>query len=198
MYIKTSKRYQVTQTFHSASDALNYCKSEKGEALPNIIIMDVMMKSGIDGLSAAAQIKQLHPEIKILIVTSTAEAGWKNKAKAAGCEGLWYKQFSKDSLLEALDRIADGKTYYEDETLSVPFGNTTSDKLTERERDVLRELSAGLTNEEIAAALGVSVNTVNYHIRNMLEKTGFESKIDLMLSAKELKITVSDIDRKNQ
>ncbi|MBQ6380994.1 MAG: response regulator transcription factor [Clostridia bacterium] len=196
MYIKTSQRYKIMKTFISAAEALEYCKAHSGNALPDIMVMDVMMREGIDGLSAAEQIKALHPEIKILIVTSTAEAAWIKKAKAAGIEGIWYKQFSKKSLLEVLDSIADGKTAYDDETPSIPFGNTTSAELTDRERDVLRELSAGLTNEEIAAALGMSINTVNFHIRNMLEKTGFANKIELMLRAKEAKITVSDVDRK--
>ena len=196
MYIKTSQRYKIMKTFISAAEALEYCKAHSGNALPDIMVMDVMMREGIDGLSAAEQIKALHPEIKILIVTSTAEAAWIKKAKAAGIEGIWYKQFSKKSLLEVLDSIADGKTAYDDETPSSPFGNTTGAELTDRERDVLRELSAGLTNEEIAAALGMSINTVNFHIRNMLEKTGFANKIELMLRAKEAKITVSDVDRK--
>ena len=196
MYIKTSKRYKIIKTFPSAAQSLEYCKAHTGNALPDIMVMDVMMREGIDGLSAAEQIKAIHPEIKILIVTSTAEAAWIHKAKAAGIEGVWYKEFSKTSLLEVLDSIADGKTAYDDQKPAIPFGNTTSAALTDRERDVLRELSAGLTNEEIAAALGMSINTVNFHIRNMLEKTGFANKIELMLKAKEAKITVSDLDRK--
>ena len=67
--------------------------------------------------------------------------------------------------------------------------------LTDRELDVLRELTGSLTNEEIAERLNISANTVKRHIQNIMEKTGFESRLDLAMNAKALGLVVHDNDR---
>ena len=61
--------------------------------------------------------------------------------------------------------------------------------------DVLRELTGGYTNEVIAQRLGVTINTVRYHIQNILNKTGFENRLDLAMNAKILGLVVSDETR---
>ena len=62
--------------------------------------------------------------------------------------------------------------------------------LTERELDVLRELTGGYSNQEIAERLGISINTVRTHITSMVNKTGYESRFDLALNAKALGVVV--------
>ena len=73
----------------------------------------------------------------------------------------------------------------------------TKAALTEREMEVLREMTDSLSNGEIARKLGISVNTVRQHIENMLNKTGFENRLDLAINAKALGLVVSEKDRLN-
>ena len=64
-----------------------------------------MMQEGIDGLSAAEKIKQKHPEIKIILTTSASETSWEQKARDAGIESLWYKEYDEHGLLEIMMTI---------------------------------------------------------------------------------------------
>ena len=79
--------------------------------------------------------------------------------------------------------------------LKLALGKVTREDLTERELEIIRELTASMTNEEIAEKLNISVNTVKRHIQNIMEKTGFESRLDLAMSAKSIGLVVSDSDR---
>ena len=190
MYVHSSARYTLTGTLSSAEEAVAFC----GRNEVDLVIMDVMMRSGLDGLSAAALIKQQHPETKIILCTSAAEAAWAEKAKESGIESFWYKEYSEEPLLEVMDRTMEGEHVYPDSAPDIHFGSTTRANLTDRELDVLRELTSGYTNEEIANRLHITVNTVRYHIQNMLNKTGFENRLDLAINAKALWLVVSDHD----
>ena len=88
-----------------------------------------------------------------------------------------------------------GESVYPDSPPNPAFGAAVKADLSERELDVLRELTRNGTNEEIARQLGVSVNTVRTHIQHMLEKTGFRNRIDLAVNAKTLGVVVHEDDR---
>lgn len=190
-YVQSAPAYELIKSLPSAKDALEYCKNTP----PDLLIMDVLMRTGIDGLSAAERLKKIRPEVKIILATSTAEATWEETAKTAGIEGFWYKEYSDRSLLEVMDRVMTGEKVYPEEAPDPSFGMISRSDLTERELDVLRELTAGYANEMIATRLGITVNTVRYHIQNMLNKTGYENRLDLAMNAKSLGVVVSDRDR---
>ena len=160
-----------------------------------LLILDVMMQEGIDGLSAAGIIKKKHPEVKIILTTSTSETSWEEKARALGVESFWYKEYDDHSLIEIMDRTVGGESVYPAEQPRVNFGKSSRGELTERELDVLRELTASLTNEEIAEKLHISGNTVKRHLQNIMEKTGFASRLDLAMNARFLGLVVHDSDR---
>ena len=190
MNVNSSARYVLAGSLSSAQEAVGFC--EQGGV--DLVIMDVMMRVGLDGLTAAGLIKSRFPEIKIILCTTAAESSWVEKARQAGVESFWYKEYSAEPLLEIMDRTVDGERVYPGAAPDLKFGNTTRANLTDRELDVLRELTSGYTNEEIASRLGVTVNTVRYHIQNMLNKTGFENRLDLAINAKALWLVVSDQD----
>ncbi len=190
MYVRSCPRYVLAGLLDAADEAELFCEQNPVD----LILMDVMMRSGTDGLTAASRIKARHPEIKIIVCTSAAEASWEEKARQAGIESFWYKEYSAEPLLEVMDRTVAGERVYPATAPDLPFGATTRANLTDRELDVLRELTSGYTNEEIAKRLHITVNTVRYHIQNMLNKTGFENRLDLAINAKALWLVVSDQD----
>ncbi len=191
MYVRASVDYELVAGLRTAQSAIDYVKDHEVD----LLIMDVMMQEGIDGLSAAEMIKREHPEIKIILTTSTSETSWEQKAKDAGIESFWYKEYDEHGLMEIMDRTLKGELVYPEEAPIVPFGKVTREDLTERELEIIRELTASMTNEEIAEKLNISVNTVKRHIQNIMEKTGFESRLDLAMSAKSIGLVVSDSDR---
>ena len=191
MYVRASADYELVAGLRTAQAAIDYVDDHDVD----LLIMDVMMQEGIDGLSASAMIKQKHPQIKIILTTSASETSWEQKAKEAGIESFWYKEYDEHGLLEIMERTLNGESVYPAEDPKVPFGKITRSDLTDREIEILRELTASKTNEEIADKLQISVNTVKRHIQNIMEKTGFESRLDLAMSAKSIGLVVSDSDR---
>ena len=191
MYVRASSDYELVAGLRTAQAAVEFVDDHEVD----LLILDVMMQDGIDGLTAAGQIKKKHPEIKIILTTSTSETSWEQKAKDAGIESFWYKEYDEHGLLEIMERTVNGESVYPAEAPKVVFGNITRADLTDRELEILRELTSNMTNEEIAEKLCISVNTVKRHLQNIMEKTGFESRIDLAMHAKSLGVVVSDADR---
>ena len=191
MYVRAAIRYELLAGLRTAEDAAAYVDAHETD----LLILDVMMQDGMDGLTAAAAIKRKHPEIRIILTTSASETSWEEKARAIGIESFWYKEYDSHSLIEIMDRTMNGESVYPGDAPRVPFGAVTRADLTDRELDVLRELTGSLTNEEIAERLNISANTVKRHIQNIMEKTGFESRLDLAMNARALGLVVHDSDR---
>lgn len=191
LQVQMSENYELAASLANAEKAIAWCN----ENPVDLVIMDVMMKYGLDGLTCAKIIKNNNKSIKIILTTSTAEAEWIDKARNIGIESFWFKEYSEMSLTEVMDRTMNGESVYPDDPPNPEFGDTTKTDLSKRELDVLRELTRNLTNEEIARELQISEFTVKRHIQNMLDKTGYKNRLDLALNAKALGLVVSETDR---
>ncbi len=191
MYVRAAAGFELIAGLRTAREAVDYLKEHEAD----LLILDVMMQDGIDGLSAAALIKKEHPQLKIILTTSAAETGWEDKARAIGVESFWYKEYDEHGIQEIMNRTMAGESVYPGDAPDVSFGKIKRSDLTDRELDVLRELTGSLTNEEIAEKLCISVNTVKRHIQNIMEKTGYENRLDVAMNAKALGLVVSDKQR---
>ena len=191
MMVQSSERCTLAKSFSNAQEAVAYCC----ENPVDLVIMDVMMRMGIDGLTAAGKIKANDPGVKIILATSTAESSWEDRAREIGVESFWYKEYSDESLIEIIERTIAGEHVYPKKPVDIELGSVMRVSLTERDLEVLRELTLGYTNEVIAERLNISVNTVRAHIQNMLNKTGFKNRLVLAVNAASLGIVVSDETR---
>lgn len=191
LYVASDPRYTLVRAFPRAEDAADFCLN----ADVDLAILDILMRSGEDGLTAGARLKRLRPDIRVILATSAAEADWEARARSARIDSFWYKEHSEESLLEVMDRTMAGESVYPQHSPSPAFGMTTRSGLSARELDVLRELTLGLSNEEIGKKLGIAPNTVRVHIHAMLNKTGFDSRLDLALNARALGLVVSETER---
>ena len=191
MYVRADARYQLLAALRTAQEAVDYVEEHETD----LVLLDIMMRNGIDGLTAAGEIKRKHPEIRIILTTSSLETTWEDRARAIGVEGFWYKEYEVHSLTEMMDRVMAGESVYPSDPPELNLGKVKRSKLTVRELDVLRELTRNLTNEEIAEKLNISPHTVKRHIENMLVKTGYKNRIDLAVNAKALGLVVHEDDR---
>ena len=191
MYVRAAAGFELIAGLRTARETVDYLDEHDAD----LLILDVMMQDGIDGLSAAEILKQKHPQLKIILTTSAAETGWEDKARAIGVDSFWYKEYDEHGIQEIMNRTMAGESVYPGDAPDVSFGRIKRSDLTERELDVLRELTGSLTNEEIADKLCISVNTVKRHIQNIMEKTGYENRLDLAMNAKSLGLVVSDKQR---
>ena len=120
------------------------------------------------------------------------ELSFINQAREIGIESFWYKEIQEQPLLEIMDRTMDGESVYPSISPTVAMGNCLSTEFTDREVEILRELVGGASNREIADKLCITENTVKMHITNMLQKTGFHSRLELAVKARHLGVAIKD------
>ncbi|MBQ7371674.1 MAG: response regulator transcription factor [Blautia sp.] len=187
LYIASSGKYEVAFSVASAAVADIYLLKNHVD----LILMDILMDDGSNGLDAAEKIKKQYPRIKIIAVTSMPEYSWMKRARKIGVDSFWYKETDEQTILEVMDRTMDGEHIYPDHAPEVRLGLASSAEFTERELEVLRIITTGASNAMVADQLGISEHTVKTHVRNMLEKTGFSSRTELAIKARVIGLTIS-------
>ena len=157
----------------SAEFALALCEKLK----PDVALLDVCTEGGASGLTAAEEIHEKYPQIRIVIMTAFDEISYVPRARALGADGFIYKSRSLSCFVEVIRSVYAGeKCFPQPKTIPMPQGEAP---LTDREMEILRLLCKHMSSKEIADELFISENTVKYHKKNMLQKTGFSSTIDL-------------------
>ena len=187
VFLQDSETYKVVATVESASMAELFCSKK----MCDLILMDVCTSMNASGLDAAEKIKAAYPEIKIIIITSQPEISFLERAKRIGVDSFWYKTPVASELISVMDSTVNGENIYPDMTPTLQMGYALSIEFTERELDVLRELITGDTNKEIGDRLNMSQYTVRDYIQSMLEKTGFRSRTELAVKARESGLVIN-------
>ena len=187
VFLQDSETYKVVATVESASMAELFCSKK----MCDLILMDVCTSMNVSGLDAAEKIKEAYPEIKIIIITSQPEISFLERAKNIGVDSFWYKSPVANELISVMDSTVKGEHIYPDMTPTLQMGYALSIEFTERELDVLRELITGDTNKEIGDRLNMSQYTVRDYIQSMLEKTGFRSRTELAVKARESGLVIN-------
>ena len=188
--VKGSESYEIAAFATTPEEAVETALHQKID----LSLMDVVMGSGMDGLDASKEIKEKRPEIKILLVTSMPEVSYIERAKAVVVDSFWHKEVQEQPLIEIMDRTMAGESIYPTSMPVVRFGNIISTELTDTEIEVLRELVSGASNKEISKRLYMSQSTVKRHISDMLEKTGFKSRLQLAIRARGGGLVINNRD----
>ena len=189
--ISMSDRYQLAASLDTAKIADAYCA--RGDI--DLVLMDIVMKDGFDGLTAAGRIKKSYPRTKVIIVTSLPDAAFLQRAREIGVDSFWYKEVQALPMLEIMDRTMSGERIFPDAPPVSRLGIAKNTDFTERELDVLRLLAEGLTDREIAEKAFLSVSTVRYHVNNLISKTGCSSRTELAVGAVRSGIIVPGIEK---
>jgi DNA-binding NarL/FixJ family response regulator len=189
-YLYSDPLFNVVGKVVASSLAEVYCL--KGNL--DLILMDVLTQGRVNGIDEAKKLKERFPETKIIIITSMPEASYLDRAKQAHCDGLWYKKDDEEEFLALIRKVLSGEKAFPSSTPRIKLGVSYSDELTPREVEVLRLVTGGYTNEEIAAKLMISVNTVRNHVASLLLKTGFRNRIEMAVRARESGLVILDED----
>lgn len=190
--LEQSKRYKIEGIITDAGNAYLYSMTGKID----LILMDVYTLDGENGIEAAGKIKKDFPQIKIIIITSMPEESFIKKARQAGCESFWYKEYDQEPLLSLMDKTMAGQSLYPKSLPEIKIGQALSTELSPREMDVLRELVNGKSQKEISKELDISYDTTRSHIKNLLSKTGFESPNRLVAEASQKRLIIADFFKK--
>lgn len=156
---------------------------------PDLVLMDVRMP-GMSGLEATRRIALRDPAVSIVMLTVSEDEDDLFEAIKSGARGYLLKNLEARQLRSMLDAVGRGEAAISPATaariigeLARPPAPSGPDRLTDREIEVLRLVTEGLRNKEIAARLGISENTAKFHLRNILEKLHAESRTELAARA---------------
>ena len=151
---------------------------------PQVVLVDLLMPGGIDGLEATRRILQRKPDARVVALTASTDEARMMGVLRAGAAGYVRKDADPDVLLAAVRAVAKGKTYIDPSIGRQLLESTASDAaLTPREVEVLRHLALGLSNKEIAAALAVGEETIKTHVGNVLAKLQVENRAQAIVQA---------------
>jgi DNA-binding NarL/FixJ family response regulator len=148
------------------------------ELRPHIVLMDISMPN-LNGLEAAAQIRRECPEVRVIILSMSADETHVLQALRAGASGYLLKDASPDELTLALQSVMRGDTWLtprvsrqvvEGYVGRLSEGETTLDALTPRQREILQLIAEGQGTKEIAFKLGLSVKTVETHRAQIMDR----------------------------
>lgn len=172
----------------SGEEALALCEGLQ----PDVILMDLVM-GGIDGAETTRRIRERHPQIQIVVLTSFPEEDLVARALRAGAIGYLLKNASADELADAIRRAHSGRATLSPEAAEALIHMTAGPPpighdLTPREREVLSLMSKGLNNTQIAENLIVSRSTVKFHVSNILSKLGVNGRTEAVALAIEAQI----------
>ena len=187
IYISPSDRYELVPSVESAVFAEFCCRTSRVD----LILMDVCTALNANGIEAAEKIRRVFPNIKIIIITSQPECSFIDRARKAGVNSFWYKSAAAESILDIMDRTMAGECVYPEATPSLQLGNVTSQSLSDRELEVLRQVVNGETDAAIAEKLHISVRTVKGHIQSMRDKTGFRNRTELAVRARDCGLIIN-------
>ena len=188
-YFRAEDGHRIVASIPGAKQAVEVCRV----SAVDLILMDVQTQHRENGLTAVREIKAMRPTIKIVVVTSLIDSAILKEAKAAGADSLWYKDSTKNRLMEVVRQTMAGEHIFPDAPPTVEIGRAKSTEFTKTELKVLRYLLRGLSYTRIASEMGVEMSTVKFHVSNMLQKTGLENKLQLALAVSEVKM-IADLD----
>ncbi len=155
-----------------------------GEWKPQVVLQDLLMPGGMDGIETTRCVLQRAPSMKVIALTASMDEERMMGVLRAGAVGYIRKDAEPETLLAAVRAVAQGKTYIDPSVgrhiLQAP---APPDDLTPREVEVLRQLALGRANKEIAHALSISEETVKSHVGNVLGKLQVENRSQAIIQA---------------
>jgi NarL family two-component system response regulator LiaR len=151
---------------------------------PHVVLQDLLMPGGIDGIETTRRILQRHPDVRVVALTASTDEARMMGALRAGAVGYVRKDAEPETLLAAVRAVSRGKTYI-DPAISRQMlqAAASSEVLTARETEVLRRVALGLSNKDIAAALAVGEETVKTHVTHVLSKLHVENRAQAIVQA---------------
>lgn len=173
----TVKDFEVVGVGHDGGEAVELAATLQ----PDLVLMDLRMPI-MNGIQATRQIRQEHPAVAVLVLTTYDDDGWVFDAIRAGASGYLLKDTPREQLIPAIRGTVAGDTYVDPQVAGKLFGQiarsglspaaktTFGAELSEREREVLTYIAKGASNADIAGALHLSKGTIQNYVSSILLK----------------------------
>ena len=171
--LKTQKDLNVIGDVGDGKAALEFVKS----ARPDVIIMDLMMPD-LSGVETTRRLLAIDPSLRILVLTTYGTSNDLACALEAGASGALLKTADLPDLVDAIHKIAQGGCYTSPEIQKILMTDPPISGLSEQQSKVLDSITRGLSNDDIARQLGISVPRVKEHIATLFSKLGAANRTE--------------------
>ena len=181
----------VADPVQDPDDAIRLCARHR----PDVVLMDLVLNARLNGIEATREIKEVSPETRVVIMTGQPDDRSLVGAVEAGASGFLNKTTALEGVVESVRAAAEGEILIDPATLTRVLATLARERearqdverllglLTDREREILDLLSRGQRNDDIAATLFISPQTVQTHVRNILRKLKVHSKLEAVALA---------------
>ena len=176
--LATERDMQLVGEAENGMEAVRLAKS----LAPDVVVMDLMMPKK-DGVDATREILAASPATKILVLTSYGSSNAVAQALDAGASGALMKTADDAQIASVIRRLAAGEKYVSPEIRHVIREEPSIPVLSPRQAEVLKQLTLGLTNKEIANALGIRKDGVEDHIKIIFSKLGASNRAEAVAIA---------------
>jgi two-component system, NarL family, response regulator NreC len=194
--LETEPGIEIVAEASDGQEALRLCETTH----PDVVILDVAMPS-LNGIDVATQARKRRPDLGVIVLSMYADESYVVRALSAGARGYLLKEATDDDLLPAVRAVAAGRSFFSPAVSAMLLEDymrhlqqrgleDSYHLLTDREREVLQLLAEGRTNKEVAAALDVSVSTVETHRSNLMQKLNLHNTAEIVLYAVRKRIIV--------
>jgi two-component system response regulator NreC len=173
--------FEVVGEASTADEAVRFARRLK----PDVVVLDIGLK-GRSGLEVVAEIREMGS--RIVILSMQDEPAYARQAFERGAQGYVLKDGADEDLATAIRSVLADRIYVHAALAARLVLRDPIDDLSEREREILRHIALGYTNQEIAKRLFLSVRTVEAHRRHILDKLRLETRADLVRYALEHRI----------
>jgi DNA-binding NarL/FixJ family response regulator len=167
----------------NAASCLGYFVNQKAD----VVLMDINLPDQ-NGMELCALVKKKQPDVKIIALSNYDQLSYIEQMKANGADGYLLKNTSVNELMSAINKVMKGGTWWERLEKLAQDPHNQGMLLTRREKEVLKLIADGLTNQEIADKLFVSASTVDSHRKNLISKLHVKNTAALVRTAMESKI----------
>jgi NarL family two-component system response regulator LiaR len=195
-YLEAFSGLAVVGAASSGEEALGKLE----EWLPDVVVMDLHMPGGIDGIETTRRVRALSPHTQVVVLTAHTDEARVVAALRAGAIGYVRKDSDPELLIAAVRGAARGQSVLDPAVAGSVLqdlvrGGPLAEELSEREKEVLRELAHGRTNREIARQLNVGEETVKTHVGNILSKLQLNHRTQAVIYAlKQGLVSLDDVD----
>ncbi|MBX2816552.1 MAG: response regulator transcription factor [Saprospiraceae bacterium] len=178
---------QVVGTGHTGLEALAYLQDHEID----VLLLDINMPQ-LNGIETAKRVSKEFPSVHILALSMYNKASFIQQMLKNGAKGYILKNTGRDQLIEAIRTVASGQQYLGQSVSQTLMNNLLSGQdqsmsfipeITPREKEVLHLIAKEHTTTEMSAALGISLNTVETHRKNLLSKFGVRNSVGLVRAA---------------
>jgi NarL family two-component system response regulator LiaR len=179
-YLESFPEFRVVGIASSGEELLERLDEWK----PQIVLQDLLLPGGIDGIETIRRIGERAPSVKTIALTASTDEARMMGALRAGASGYVRKDADPEILLAAVRAVARGKTYIDPSAAAqLARASVAADDLTPRETEVLRHIAFGRSNKEIADTLAIGDETVKTHVGNVLAKLEVENRAQAVVQA---------------